>query len=142
VDTLGLVLKAVVHPADIQDRAGALLVLGALGDGFPRLRHIWADAGYRGAIRAWALETLGIEIEIVQHAWSGVGWVWVPPGGQPPVRPAGFQVVPRRWVVERTFGWIGRWRRLSKDYEGLPTTSEALVYGTMARLMLRRLARA
>src|SRR5438874_3155045 len=68
VDTLGLVLKVVVHPADIQDRAGALLVLGALGDGFPRLRHIWADAGYRGAIRAWALEALGIEIEIVQHA--------------------------------------------------------------------------
>lgn len=67
-------------------------------------------------------------------------WYWVPPGGEPPPLPTGFQVLPRRWVVERTFAWLGRWRRLSKDYEEMPESTEAWIYLAMSRLMLTRLA--
>jgi putative transposase len=87
---------------------------------------------------------LGWDLEVVQHWWTGVRWVWVPEGQEPPALdlPWGFQVLPRRWVVERTFGWLGRNRRLAKDYEFLPETEEACVYLGMVRLMLPRLAKA
>ena len=87
---------------------------------------------------------LGWDLEVVQHWWTGLRWVWVPEGHEPPALdiPAGFQVLPRRWVVERTLAWLCRNRRLSKDYEALPETDEALIYLGMIRLMLRRLAKA
>lgn len=139
VDTSGLVMKARVHPADLADREGARMVLDRIGETFPSLRHLWADAGYRGAdLRRWVTEGFGLSLEIVQRKPR---WVWVPNDVEPDPIPAGFEVIRRRWVVERTFAWICRNRRMSRDYEFLPETGEALIYVTMIRLMLKRLAK-
>jgi putative transposase len=95
--------------------------------------------GYRGAeLRNWITEQLGLTLEIVQRKRR---WVWVPNDVEPDPIPAGFEVIRRRWVVERTFAWILRNRRMSRDYELLPETGEALIYVTMIRLMLKRLAK-
>jgi putative transposase len=136
VDTVGLVLTARVHAADIQDRVGVPLVLTHAHEVFPRLAHIWLDQGYTGSGRAWIEQTLGWEVEIVKRPPL---WHWCPPGEEPPARPR-FTVLPRRWVVERTFAWLGQSRRLSKDYERLPGTSEAMIHLAMSRIMLKRLA--
>lgn len=139
VDTGGRVLKVVVHVASIADRDGAKLVLTkALAATFPRLQHLWADAGYQGKLRTWVAEELGWTLEIVKRPSR---WIWWAEGEEPPPAPTGFQVLPRRWAVERTFGWLGRHRRLSKDYEGLPETEEAWIYAASCRLLLRRLTR-
>jgi putative transposase len=139
VDTSGLVMKAKVHPADLADREGARMVLGGVDESFPSLRHLWADAGYRGEdLRRWITEGLGLSLEIVQRKPR---WVWVRNDVEPEPIPAGFEVIRRRWVVERTFAWISRNRRMSRDYESLPETGEALIYVTMVRLMLKRLAK-
>ena len=139
VDTGGLVMKAKVHSADLADREGATALLERVGESFPNLQHLWADAGYRGAdLRRWITEQLGLSLEIVQREPR---WVWVPNDVEPDPIPAGFEVIRRRWVVERTFAWILRNRRMSRDYEFLPETSEALIYVTMIRLMLNRLAK-
>ena len=124
VDTLGLVLKVVVHPANIQDRDGAKLVLAQVKDLCSRLQLIWADQGYAGQLIDWTQAVCGWVLSIVKHL--------------APVK--GFQVLPHRWIVERTFGWWNRYRRLSKDYEGLCVTSEALIYAVMTRIMVKRLA--
>jgi putative transposase len=145
VDTLGLVLTATVHAADMQDRAAVPHVLRGVKERFRRLAHIWLDQGYTGAGRAWIERELGWSVEIVKHAPRPRG-MWVFPGQEvdPTIfqRPKGFRHLPRRWVIERTFSWFGQARRLSKDYERLPATEEAMIYATMSRLMLRRLARA
>ncbi len=140
MDTGGLVMKATVHRADLADREGARLVLDGVSQTFPGLRHLWADAGYRGAdLRRWKItEGLGLSLEIVQRRSR---WVWVRNDEEPEPIPAGFEVIRRRWVVERTFAWICRNRRMSRDYEFLAQTTEALIYVTMIRLMLRRLAK-
>lgn len=125
MDTQGLLLKAVVHPANIQDRDGGRLLVGSLTlADWPRLQKIWADAGYRGRFEDWVMERTGWSIEIVEK----------PPGG-------GFQVLPRRWVVERTFAWLGKFRRLSKDYEALPLSEETWIYLAMTNLMVARSGR-
>ncbi len=124
VDTMGLLLMVLVHAADIQDRDGAKLLLNKIKGSFSRLRLIWADGGYAGKLVDWALNIHGWILEIVKRD-KGV---------------KGFQVLPRRWVVERTFAWLGRYRRLSKDYEVLTETSEAMIYAAMVHLMVRRLA--
>jgi putative transposase len=126
VDTLGLVLMVVVHAANIQDRDGAKIVLERVKGKFARLQLIWADGGYRGQLVEWVQNVCGRVLEIVKRNDDVKG----------------FQVLPHRWVVERTFGWLGRYRRLSKDYEELPETSEALIYAAMTHLMVRRLGRA
>lgn len=123
VDTIGLLLAVVVHAASIQDRDGAKPVLAKLKDRFPRLKLIWADGGYAGQLIAWVWELGGWLLEIVRRSEDSQG----------------FEVLPRRWVVERTLAWLGRSRRLSKDYEALPETSEAWVHIAMIHLMLRRL---
>jgi putative transposase len=123
VDTLGLLLVVVVHAADIQDRNGAKLVLEKARGLFPRLQLIWADGGYAGALVAWVKEQCGWILQTVLR----------------PVGVRGFVVLPRRWVVERTLGWLGRYRRLSKDYERLPETSETLIYIAMIHRMSRYL---
>ncbi len=123
MDTLGLILAVVVHAASIQDRDGAKLVLARLAGGFPRLRLIWADGGYAGKLVGWVMEHQGWTVAIVKRA----------------VGEKGFVVLPRRWVVERTFGWLGRYRVLSKDDEQLPESSETLVLIVMIQIMLRRL---
>lgn len=125
VDAMGLLLMVVVHAANIQDRDGAELVLTKVKGRFPRLQLIWADGGYAGKLVDWVKTVCHWVLDIVRR-----------PKGM-----KGFQVLPRRWVVERTFGWLGRYRRLSKDYEELPETSEAMIYAAMIRLMVRRLAR-
>ena len=124
VDTLGLLLAVAVHAANVQDRDGARLVLARLGGRFPRLWLVWADGGYAGKLLVWALVTVGVVIELVAK----------PEGSK------GFAALPKRWIVERTFAWLGRSRRLSKDYEARPETSEAGIRVAMIQLMLKRLA--
>jgi transposase len=140
VATQGLIIRAVVHPADIADRDGATLLLAPLQGQLPRLQHRGADSAYSGKIREWIQATLGCTVEIVKHWWTGVRWVWMGPGQEPPTIPRGVHVLPRQWVVERTFAWRLMFRRLSQDYEELPATSEALIYLAMSRLMVKRLA--
>jgi putative transposase len=125
VDTLGLILAVVVHSAGIQDRDGARLVLAKAKGHSPRLTKILADAIYNGGIAEWAREFGGWLLEVVAK----------------PERKKGepFKPVKWRWVVERTFAWLGRCRRLSKDYERRPESSEAMIYIAMSHLMLRRL---
>ncbi|MDZ8096881.1 MAG: IS5 family transposase [Nostoc sp. DedQUE05] len=125
VDTMGLLLMVVVHAASIQDRDGAKLVLDKIQYLFPKLYLIWADAGYAGKLVDWVRHFIGCAIEIVKRSDDT----------------SGFKVLPRRWVVERTLAWFGRYRRLSKDYEYHPETSETMIYAAMTHLMLRRLAR-
>lgn len=141
VDTQGWLLAVVVHAADLQDRQGGRRVLAAAGEHFPRLQRIWADQGYTGELQRWAAERYGLTLEVVY-----------PPTRQlkrdaPEVLPdtgyeGGFQVIPKRWIVERTFSWLGRQRRLSKDYERLVESSEAWIYLAGIRLLLARLIRA
>jgi transposase len=100
----------------------------------------WADGSYRGPFLAWVLARCKSAFEVVQRADGGRQRRWLPPGTTPPIV-SPFAVVPRRWVVERTFAWLGRFRRLSKDYEYLTATSEAVIYLAMTRLLLRRLTR-
>jgi transposase len=134
------VLKARVHPADEPDGEGARPLLAGLAGLLPRLELVWVDGGYKRRFAEWVGAELGWRVEEVQHPDAGLRYVWVAPGQEPPPRPKGFRVLPRRWVVERTFAWLGRSRRLSKDYEALPATEEAWIYLAMARLMARRLA--
>lgn len=141
VDTEGLILDVLVHPANVTDRQGAKLLLEPLKAVFPRLSLIWADSAYEGKLVDWVKNTLDWTLEIVKRPFEGLRYVWVPPGVEPPEIPRGFVVVKRRWVVERTFGWLGRSRRLSKDYEYLSETGECWIYTAMIRLMLTRLAR-
>ena len=123
MDTLGLLLLVVVTAADLSDRAGARLVAGYLRGRFSRLRTLFADAGYGGApLTEWMRNFGGWVLEIVR----GIK-------GQD-----GFVVQPKRWIVERTFGWLNWYRRLSKDYEELPETSEVIILIAMTHLMLQR----
>lgn len=138
VDTGGLVLRAVVHPANIPDRDGAEQVLAGITARFPTLRHLWVEAGSAGKAVAWVAQTLGLSVTVVRTPRR---WVWWPADQEPPPMPTGFQVLPRRWVVERPFAWLGRNRRLSKDSEALPATEEAWIHLAMSNLMLARLAR-
>jgi putative transposase len=126
VDTLGLPLSVYVTSADVQDRVGARCILAGLKPFVPRLKKIWADGAYAGEkLAGWLEEQGGWELQIVERD-RGV---------------KGFEVLPRRWIVERTFSWLIRNRRLSKDYERLVQTSETFIKVAMIRLMLRRLAR-
>jgi putative transposase len=140
VDTLGLVCKAHVTPADTSDRDGAVALLRRLDwRRFPRLRYGWVDQGYRGEFLAQVKQSFGVTLQVVQRPDGGRRGRWLPAGAEPPQVPA-FQVVPRRWVVERSFAWLGRSRRLARDYEFLPVTSEAVIYLAASQLLVRRLA--
>ena len=119
---------------------GAKLVLWGTQGLFPRMRKVWVDYAYRG-LKAWVKAALGWTLEVVHHGWTGVRGVWVGKGAQPPELPGGFQVLPRRWVVERSLAWYGRNRRLSKDYERNSKTEETFIYAASAFQILRRLAR-
>jgi transposase len=126
VDTLGLLLVLVVHTADVQDRDGLALVCRRLRRRFPWLRLIFADGGYRGETAACAAAREGLRLTIVTRD----------PGTR------GFAVLPRRWVVERTFAWLGRNRRLAKDFEATVTSAVTMAYLASLQLLVRRLARA
>jgi len=115
----------VVHTANIQDRDGAKQVLEKIKGTFSRLILIWANGGYAGQLVNWVKASCGWILEIVKRSDDVKS----------------FQVLPHRWVVERTFGWLGRYRRLSKDYEGLPESSESIIFAAMVHLMVKRLGR-
>jgi putative transposase len=135
VDTEGLVLGARVHAASLHDRDGAQgLLTDELKEELPRLELLWADGAYTSGFREWAHHERGWRVEVPHHRDRQL-WRY---GLEE--KPRGFRVLPRRWVVERTFAWLSQVRRLSKDYERLPETAEAMIYGAMSRLMLRRLA--
>jgi putative transposase len=154
VDTEGLVLRAKVHAANVIDREGIEPLLEGARKLFPRLSHLWLDAGYRGKDkgRGWVEKVLGWSVDLVERPRKAApeevlkAWAteWAKEGEkvdwQKLMPPRGFQVLPRRWVVERTFSWIDQNRRMSKDYERLPESSEAFIYVAMSRLMARRLA--
>ena len=129
-----------VHPADETEAAGGQALLAGLAEVFLRLALIWVDGGYKRRFAEWVEAELGWRVEAVQHPTAGVRVVWVAPGQEPPALPTGFRVLKRRWAVERTFAWLGRNRRLSKDYEALPASEETWIYAASARLLLRRLA--
>ena len=140
VDTEGFLLKVVVHPANLPDRVGGRLVLDAVGENYPRLQRIWADQGYTGTLIRWAAEEYGLTVQVVypeDRQLKRYAPDVLPDLGYAP----GFRVIPRRWVVERTFSWLGRHRRLSKDYERFTSTAEAFVYLAGIRLLLARLSR-
>ncbi len=156
VDTEGFVLKAKIHSAKVMDWDGIKTLLRKADEQFPRLSHLWLDAGYRGEDKGkdWVEKTLGWSVDLVERprkpapkevllrwaeecAKEGMEIDW-----EKLLPPEGFQVLPRRWVVERTFSWIDQNRRMSKDYERQCASGEAFVYAAMSRLMMRRLARA
>ena len=120
---MGLLLDVVVHPAGIQDRDGTKLILKRVLDEFPSLQLIWADGGYRGSLIEWVEDNFDTVLEIVKRNDDIKG----------------FKLLPKRWIVERTLGWIGRNRRLSKDYERFSNTEESWIYLGMISLMLNRL---
>jgi putative transposase len=124
VDTEGLLLKPLVTEAHYADGTVGVWLLSGLRERFPCLTKLWADGTYRGPFVEQAAE-LGIDVEITTRL-----------SDQP-----GFQVIPRRWVSERTFAWLGNYRRLSKDYEYWVYTSDAMIYAAMVHIMVRRLAR-
>ena len=154
VDTEGLVLKAKVHSAKVPEQDGLKLLLESARTGLSRLSHLWLDAGYEGRGRRWAQEVMGLSVEVVRKPPKPVPekvarvWAeeWARAEGkkidwQKLMPPRGYVALPRRWVVERTFSWLGQNRRMSKDYERLCASAEAFVYVAMIRLMVRRLAR-
>jgi putative transposase len=125
VDSLGLLIAVVVHSGAIQDQDGARLVLARVAERFTRLKVIWADSAYgRNGLPTWVQATYKWLLQTVQR----------------PLGAKGFVLLPKRWVVERTFAWLGRCRRHSKDFETTPASSEAMIYISMIHLMLKRLA--
>jgi putative transposase len=155
VDTEGLVLETQTHSARVPDQDGIRLLLDPARERLGHLSHLWVDAGYQGRARRWTEDVLGVSVEVVRKPPKPVPeevakrWAaeWAKEGikavdWQRLMPPRGFRVLPRRWVVERTFAWICHNRRMSKDYERLCATGEAFIYAAMTRLMVRRLARA
>ena len=123
VDTLGLLMAVIVTAASVSDPAGARLLFARLGGACKKLRLLWVDGAYRGQLVDWVSQHLRFVLRVTLR----------PDGAK------GFVLLPRRWVVERTLAWLNQSRRLSKDYERLPQSSEAMIYLSMTRLMLRRL---
>ena len=125
VDTLGLILDLWVHPADIQDYDAGKELLATIREGYTRLAKVWADGQFgKNGLPEWAKEEAGVDLEIVKR----------------PEGTKGFVVQPKRWIVERTFGWLNGYRRLSKDYEATTQSSETMIYLAMIDLMVARLA--
>jgi putative transposase len=146
VDTQGFVLKTRVHPAPVSDSEAGQQLLSSLDSAFPRLQHLWVDQGYKANFVNWVEQVLGWTVTVSQ--------VPQPPRGDTGLAvrellgdeeferrwPKGFHVLKWRWIVERTLAWLGKNRRLSKDYELRPDTTETWIYLAMSRLLLRRIA--
>lgn len=108
----------------------------------PRLTKVWADGAYAGSLEEWMRDKYNIDLEIIRRPDEGGRNMWVAPGQAPTPRDGGFKLLPHRWIVERSLGWLGRSRRLSRDYEQRTDVSESWILTAMGRLMLRRLVRA
>ena len=119
-----MTIGVVVHAADVQDRDGARTLIRKIRFDCPRLKKLWADGGYAGELERWVEQFAGWKLEIVRRRDAAEG----------------FEVLPRRWIVERTFAWLNRYRRLSKDYEFFAQTAENFIYLAMINLILHRLA--
>lgn len=123
VDTLGLVIGVIVSEGNAPERVGAAMVLAEAGEKVEKLELLWVDQGYTGENFSRVVEQIcGAKVEVIKRNQKE------------------FEILPKRWIVERTFGWLNWYRRLSKDYELCPSMSEAMIHGSMIRLMLRRLA--
>lgn len=134
---MGLLLRVHVHPANEGERDGAKPLLSGLSAVLDRVTLLWSDQGYDGApFRTWVKTRLGWDLAVTNKPTK---WVWAKEGQPTPAPRPNFTLTAVRWVIERTFAWISRNRRMTRDYEGLPLTQEALVYAAMTRLMLRRL---
>jgi putative transposase len=144
VDTQEFIMQALVLPVDLTDRdrgACVLAVQDQVQERFSRLRHLWVDSAYQGKFVLWVQASCGWSVEVVQHWWTGVRYVWVVTGQEPPTLPSGFHVVPHRWIVGQTFACLSTGRCLSKDDEYWPQSSETGMAIAMICLMVRRLAR-
>jgi putative transposase len=139
VDTEGFLLSVVVHAASMPDRKAGQWVLEAAGDAFPRLQHIWADQGYTGTLVRWAAHEHGWAVQVVYPQVRQLKR-YAPELLEALGAQTGFRVIPKRWVVERTFSWLGRQRRLSQDDERLASSQEVFIYLIGIRLLLARLA--
>jgi transposase len=136
----GVLLEVMVHEADLQDRdGGRLLLTSELKSMYPRLEVVLGDSGYRGRlVRHVHDEVEGLELTIVQRSDAGNGSTWVKDRQPVPTKERGFKVLPKRWIVERTFAWFSLNRRLSKDYEANPRVSETWLWIAMAGILVRR----
>lgn len=123
-DTVGNLLEVVIHNANVADCKGAVPLIARVAETFPSLKKLWADGAYQGDLADLLAETLGAVLEIVAREAGSKG----------------FQLLPRRWVVERTFSWFEWYRRLSRDYERLNASSESMIYLVSIRIMLKRIA--
>ena len=142
LDTQGFLLAVRVHAANLVDRVGARLLWRSLVGRFARLSHVFADRAYTGPLLDWIKTALGWDTEIVPTSENDSHQEWVLIAGVPVKRPkpkGGFQVQRHRWKVERTLGWLIRYRRLARDYEGLPSSSEAFIQVASIRLFLTHL---
>lgn len=140
-----MILQVLVHEAGIQDHTGGKLLVGRSKGDFLASNICGRIAPTARGFVEWVKETLGWDVEIVEHPWSGLRGVWAPKDAVidwEQIRPSGFHVLKWRWIVERTFAWLSTWRRLAKDYEVLPSSEEAWIYIAMTRIMVKRLAKA
>jgi putative transposase len=142
VDTQGNLMEVKVTAASDSDLSGGKKLLERLRGRFPRLSLIWGDSHYGGKLREWAKEQFGWDVQTVQHLGTASDASTTEPKPETKSSKAGFQVLPRRWVVERSIAWITRWRRLCRDHEGLPESSEAFIKLSASRRMLSHLASA
>ena len=140
VDTEGNLMEVKVTGADDSDLAGGKKMLAPLQGRFPRLQLLWGDSRYGGKLREWVKEHFGWDVQTVRRLGTASDASTIEPEPKTKDTKAGFVLQPRRWVVERTFAWITRWRRLARDHEGLPESSEAFIKISASRLMLSHLA--
>ena len=140
VDTPGLPIAVQIQAASVQERDGAPPVIAQAKAKAPRLKHIWGDSGFAGqCVEKVRVET-GITLEIVKRPRQGDARSWVQEGTSPAPAQVGFKILPRRWVVERSFGWLGRYRRHSKDYEATTESSLAWIHIAFVRLLIQRMS--
>jgi len=133
-------MEVKVTAASDSDLAGAKKLLEPLKEVFPRLKLLWGDSHYGGTLLVWGKEQLGYDIHIVRRLGTASDVSAMASQSEAASSPSGFQPLPRRWVIERSFAWVTRWRRLCRDHEGLPASSEAFIKLSASRRMLSHLA--
>ena len=144
MDTQGFLLKVQVQAASVSDTQGGQALLTGIAELFPRLEHLWTDSGYKQTFAEWVTTVLGWTVECVRQLttprgdYADVLKAFLGEEAYAQRYPTGFRLLPRRWVVERTFSWWDHQRRLSKDYELLPESSESWIYLAAARLLWKR----